>query len=57
MDVEQLMLTELMEEVAAQRRLWKQLDKETQSKIIAILGNLISRAIRKKTTDSTGEKK
>jgi|WetSurMetagenome_2_1015567.scaffolds.fasta_scaffold76548_1 hypothetical protein len=56
MHVEQMILTDLMEPVMVERQLWKQLDKEAQLKIIAILGDLISRSIRNKTTTSKEDK-
>jgi hypothetical protein len=56
MHVEQMILTDLMEPVMVERQLWKQLDREAQLKTIAILGDLISRSIRNKTTPSKEDK-
>jgi hypothetical protein len=55
MQVEQMVLTDLMEQVIIERQLWNQLDNEAQKKIVTILGDLISRTTRNNSNTSNGE--
>lgn len=45
MQGEQLTLTEMLELVVVEHRVWKKLDKETQSAVITLCAELIGRAV------------
>jgi hypothetical protein len=54
MHVEQMILSDLMEQVIAEKQIWNNLDRETQLKIIAIWGDLIGRTVCKNNNISDG---
>lgn len=56
MHVQQMILSDLVEQVIAEWRLWRKLDREVQLQIIAILANLISRTICSENNTTKGEK-
>jgi hypothetical protein len=55
MHVEQMILTDLMEQVITERQIWNNLDNEVQMKTIALLADLMSRTIRNKHNTADGE--
>jgi hypothetical protein len=46
MQVEQMILPDLMEQIQVHRRLWKTFNRDTQLRIIALIGELMSRTIK-----------
>jgi hypothetical protein len=58
MRIEQMIIPDLMEQINAQRRLWKTIDRDTQLRIIAIIADLINRAIKTEiVTSNEGNEK
>ena len=50
-------LTEIMEQEVVENRVWKKLDKETQSAVITLCAELIGRAVYNDNNNNTNNNK
>lgn len=55
MTTEQLEITEIMEQVLYERRIWKTIDRESQKDVTEILAKLIGKSILQTNNQNQGD--